>query len=90
VLGELVANKVPVNRAAELVRDLMRRGASENQLVAFSDRVREDIARGTSPSEAITTRIQLLIAILPVAPAPGAAGENAGIGLQNTDPRKRP
>ena len=89
VLGELVANKVPVSRAAEMVRDLMRRGASENQLVAFTDRVREDIARGTSPSEAITTRIQGLIATLPVAPAPGAAGENA-FGAANADPRKRP
>ena len=84
VLGELVANKVPVNRAAEMVRDLMRRGASENQLVAFSDRVREDIARGTSPSEAITTRQQGLIAILPIAPAAGAAGDNVNAGALNS------
>jgi hypothetical protein len=90
VLGELVANKVPVNRAAEMVRDLMRRGASENQLVAFSDKVREDIARGTSPSEAITTRIQGLIALLPTAPpVAGAAGDNA-FGSQANSPPRRP
>ena len=79
VLGELVANKVPVNRAAEMVRNLMRRGASENQLVAFSDKVREEVARGTSPSEAIRTLGQGLIAILPTAPpATGNVGDNFG------------
>ena len=90
VLGELVANKVPVSRAAEMVRNLMRRGASESQLVAFSDKVREEVARGTSPSEAITTLSRWLIATLPVAPATGAAAENTNFGTANTDPRKRP
>ena len=84
VLGELVANKVPVDRAAELVQHLMRRGASENQLVAFSGKVRDDIAHGRSPLEAIQTRLQGAIAVLPVAPAAGnAAADNSGFGIQN-------
>jgi len=91
VLGELVANKVPVDRAVGMVRELMRRGASENQLVAFSEKVRDDISKGTSPSEAIATRIQGLIAILPTAPAVNVDAANVnGAGFQNADGRKKP
>ena len=91
VLGELVANKVPVSKAAAMVRQLMARGASETQLVAFSEKVRDDIGRGKSPLDALAVRSQLLIAILPTAPG-AVTTTNAGdaFGAQAADPRKKP
>ena len=83
VLGELVANKVPVRRAVDMVKNLMQRGASEGQLVAFSDKVREDISHGASPTEALAARTRGLIAALPVAPSGAAAGTAADFGPQS-------
>ena len=90
VLGELVANKVPVQKAAAMVNRLMQRGASEAQLVAFSEKVREDIARGITPTEALAARTDGLIARLPIAPVTGAAGDAATGAFQNTSPPKKP
>jgi hypothetical protein len=91
VLGELVANKVPVQKAAAMVNRLMQRGASEGQLVAFSEKVRDDITRGVSPTEALAARTEGLIARLPMAPVTGAAGDAATGGFQTLGtPKKKP
>lgn len=71
VLAELVTMRVPVGRAEAMVRDLMKRGASEAQLVALGGEVRDDIAAGWSPEVSLDLRTQGLIAALPPAP-PGA------------------
>jgi hypothetical protein len=91
VLGELVANKVPLPRAAAMVKELMRRGASEGQLVAFSEKVRDDIVRGIAPNEALAARTEGLIARLPTAPVAGAAGDAATGAFQSAGtPKKKP
>lgn len=86
VLAELVAHGVPVARASQMVAVLMRRGATEGQLVALGRDVQGDIATGASPEAALDVRTRYLVAMLPV---PGAAN-----GLVNTavpvDPPRKP
>jgi hypothetical protein len=90
VLTELVAQRVPVQKATDMVRDLMRRGVSEPQLVAFGKEVREDIASGMSPETSLDLRTRGLIAALP--PAPGAVAGTAAQGATAVDApgRKKP
>jgi hypothetical protein len=91
VLTQLVANGVPVSRAAAVVAELIRRGARDEQLIALSDDVRWYIASGASPEAALDVRTRGLTAVLPPAsPAAAAAADNAS-GLQNAGgPRRRP
>jgi hypothetical protein len=56
VLTELVARSVPIDRAATLVVQLLRRGATSTQLVALSGDVQRDIAAGIDPSAAFDVR----------------------------------
>jgi hypothetical protein len=56
VLTELVARSVPVDRAAKLVVELLRKGATATQLVALNDDVQRDIAAGIEPGAAIDLR----------------------------------
>jgi hypothetical protein len=91
VLTQLVASGVPVARATTLVAELMRRGARDEQLIALSDVVRLDIASGASPEAALDVRTRGLNAVLPLAPAAGAAAAevNAPDALSNGG-RRRP
>jgi hypothetical protein len=56
VLTELVARRVPVDRAASMVVALIRRGATPTQLVALSQDVQRDIAAGIEPGAAFDLR----------------------------------
>jgi hypothetical protein len=64
VLAQLVTSGVPPKRAAEIVIELMRRGASSDQLVALGNDVDADVARGASALSALDTRMQGLTAVL--------------------------
>ena len=79
VLSELVTMRVPVKRAERMVLDLMKRGASEAQLVALGGEVREDIAEGLSPEESFDLRTKGVIAALPPAPGAGVAADAAAL-----------
>ena len=65
VLTELVARSVPVDRAASLVVQLIRRGATPTQLVALSGDVQRDIAAGIEPGAAFDLRTRGVASTLP-------------------------
>jgi hypothetical protein len=84
VLTELVARRVPVDRAATLVTQLLRRGATATQLVALSGDVQRDIAAGIDPSAAFDVRTRGVASTLGGG-ATEAAGRNldGGVGPVN-------
>jgi hypothetical protein len=65
VLTELVARRVPVDRATTLVVALLRRGATPPQLVALGEHVQRDIAAGMEPSAALDIRTRGVASALP-------------------------
>jgi hypothetical protein len=65
VLTELVARSVPVDQAATLVVQLLRRGATPTQLVALGEDVQRDIAAGIEPGTAIDLRTRGVASTLP-------------------------
>ncbi|MDQ3997923.1 MAG: hypothetical protein M3303_13005, partial [Gemmatimonadota bacterium] len=74
VLTELVARSVPVDRAATLVVQLLRRGATSTQLVALGEDVQRDIAAGIEPGAAFDIRTRGVASTLPSATATEAGG----------------
>jgi hypothetical protein len=72
VLTELVARRVPVEQAATLVVQLLRRGATPTQLVALGEDVRRDIAAGIEPGTAFDIRTRGVASTLPEGSTAGA------------------
>ncbi|MDQ3951195.1 MAG: hypothetical protein M3282_12750 [Gemmatimonadota bacterium] len=64
VLTELVARSVPVDQAATLVVQLLRRGATPAQLVALGEDVQRDIAAGIEPGAAFDLRTRSVASTL--------------------------
>jgi hypothetical protein len=64
VLAQLVANGVPEKRAAKIVTDLIRRGATAEQLVALGNEINADVALGTVAANALELRTSRLNAVL--------------------------
>jgi hypothetical protein len=95
VLTELVARRVPVDRAKTIVVDLLRRGASPPQLVALGEDVQRDIAAGIEPSAALDLRTRGVASALPGGGGPvnaetmdaPAAAQDHGLGGRNNPPR---
>jgi hypothetical protein len=65
VLTELVARSVPVDQAATLVVQLLRRGATPMQLVSLGEDVQRDIAAGIEPGAAFDLRTRGVASTLP-------------------------
>lgn len=85
VLAQLVSQGVPVARASTMVEDVLRRGATAEQLVALNDKVRSDVAAGLSAEAALDVRMRGLTAVL--APAGAAAGTAAAATLNGASCR---
>lgn len=64
VLTQLVASRVPVEKATRIVTDLIRRGASSEQLVALGNSVTQDVAVGRKADAALEVRANGLIPLL--------------------------
>lgn len=64
LLAQLVATGVSVPRAAQIVTDLMRRGADNRQLVALGNDVNADVALGEPADASLDVRTQALDAVL--------------------------
>jgi hypothetical protein len=79
VLTELVARNVPIDRAATLVVELLRRGVTPMQLVALSEDVQRDIAAGIEPAAALDLRTRHVASTLPGGAA-GVLGADAAPG----------
>jgi len=88
VLAQLVTSGIEEKRAAKIVTDLIRRGASGEQLVALGNDVNADIAVGTNVASAVELRMNRLNAVLGLPSANGDAVTSAG--FQSQDPRKKP
>jgi hypothetical protein len=80
VLTELVARRVPVDRATSLVVELIRRGATSPQLVALGEDVQRDIAAGIEPSAALDLRMRGVASALPGGAGPVTADNLAAPG----------
>ena len=88
VLAQLVTSRVDEKRAAKIVTDLIKRGASGEQLVALGNEVNTDVAMGTQVNSALELRMNRLNAVLGL---PSANGDAATAPtLQSGDPRKKP
>jgi hypothetical protein len=85
VLTQLVASKVPAERAGKIVTDLLRRGATPTQLVALGNDVNSDVQRGAKGEESADIRYHGLTPLL--APGGGAALTDAP-GAAMTGPKK--
>lgn len=81
VLTQLLSSKVRLDRATEIVTDLIRRNATPNQLVALGNEVAADVATGRDASAAIDLRARGLIAVLA---APGGAAAAAASDVLTT------
>jgi len=73
VLAQLVASGVPAPKATAIVTELMKRGATNVQLVALGTDVNADVVAGTRADAALGVRLNGLTPLL----APAAAGQNA-------------
>jgi len=88
VLAQLVASKIPVSRATEIVTGLIKRGATNEQLVALGNDVTADIVRGARAIASLDVRLQGLNAVL----APGAVNTTTSdpVGLTSGSGPKKP
>jgi hypothetical protein len=71
LLAQLVASKVPLPRATKIVTDLIKRGATDAQLLALGNDVNADVVHGARAMASLDVRLQGLNAVL--APLGGTA-----------------
>jgi hypothetical protein len=87
VLTQLVADKVPAERAGDMVTKLLQRGATTEQIAKLGNEVTTDVKVAGYPAvDALTMRYKGLIPLLAPSPA-AAATTDAAFGSQ-TGPRK--
>ena len=70
LLAQLVASGVPATRATKIVTELVKRGASNTQLVALGNDVNSDVGHGARANASLDVRLRGLTAVL--APMPQA------------------
>lgn len=85
VLTQLVASKVPAERAGDIVTQLMRRGATTEQLLALGNDVNSDVQRGARAMESVETRFRGLTPLLSL---PGNGSVNADAPIAASGPKK--
>lgn len=73
VLTELIANKVAPKRAAQMVKDLMARGATGAQLTELNSAVQQDVVAGIKPDAALQLRGRGVMSLLPPPPSVNTA-----------------
>jgi hypothetical protein len=86
LLAQLVASNVPLTRATEIVTQLIKRGASNAQLVKLGNDVNADVVHGARAIASLDVRLQGLNAVLAPAGNPGATGD----GLTSASAPKKP
>jgi len=87
VLTQLVADRVPAKRAGEIVTQLLRAGATPNQIAKLGNDVEADVkVAGYRATSAANTRFNELIPRL--APAPTAAATTDAGFSTSSGPRK--
>jgi hypothetical protein len=87
-LAQLVASKVPLPRATKIVTDLIKRGASDPQLLALGNNVSTDVVHGAQAMASLDVRLRGLTAVL--APLGSAAAAADGPQTAASGPGKKP
>lgn len=64
VLTEMIADGVPVGLASTSIAKLVKRGASSALLIQLGKRVREDVASGIAPKDALDQGSQRVLSLL--------------------------
>jgi hypothetical protein len=94
VLTQLVTNKVDEAKATKYVTDLIRRGATTEQLVALGNDVNSDVVLGTKANNSMDLRATHLTAVLGVPGGTAAAAVDQGFQAGTSSPtppgRKKP
>jgi hypothetical protein len=92
VLTQLVVNKVDEKKATKFVVDLIRQGATADNLIAFGNGVNSDVQAGTKPNLSAELRVNGLTAVLGVPTAASAVGDALTAGASTPPPpgRKKP
>jgi hypothetical protein len=81
VLAQLVASGVPATRATEIVTELLKRGASDVQLVALGNDVNSDVGHGARAIASLDVRLRGLTAVLaPITQATAAQPADISAG----------
>jgi hypothetical protein len=84
VLAQLVTSGVPTKRATDMVTQLIRHGATGDQLVALGRDVSSDVERGATGGESLDARVRGLTAVL--APGTGFGANAAASAPSATSP----
>lgn len=87
VLTQLVADRVPADRAGEIVTELLKRGATTTQLAKLGNDVEADVKLGYRPIDAANTRFKMIPHLAPSSAA-GTATDAAFAGSSTGPPRK--
>jgi hypothetical protein len=89
VLAQLVANKVPEKKAVKYVTDLIKHGATDQQVADLGNDVNTDVKLGGAGLNALELRMNRLNAVLG---APGGNADAASVptSLQSGDGKKKP
>ena len=89
VLAQLVATRVPVNRACQIVLEMVSRGATPAQLQALANDVDSDVRLlGAAALGAANVRYKNLNPFLAPSPASSANTDNLGLSSSPTGPKK--
>jgi len=89
VLAQLVVNKVPEKKAVKYVTDLIKYGATDQQVADLGNDVNADVKLGSPGLTALEMRMNRLNAVLG---APGANGDALSLpaSIQQGDGKKKP
>ena len=92
VLSQLVVSGVDEPKAAKIVTDLIRKGASVQQIADLGNEVNSDVQLGAKPNNALDLRMNRLTAVLGVPTGAAAAdlGLTAGASSPTPPGRKKP
>lgn len=89
LLTQLVATRVPVNRAGQIVLEMVRRGATPTQLQALGNDVDADVRLlGAAALDAANVRYKNLIPFLAPVPTAATNTDNLGLSSSPTGPKK--
>lgn len=86
VLTQLLSSKVPLEKATEIVKSFVQRGATDRQLASFANDVTSDVTSGAAALAALDTRARFLSGVL----APAGSQAAAALGPTFTGPPKKP
>ena len=90
VLAQLVASEVPEKTATKYVTNLMKHGATAEQLATLGNEVEAEVKLGSGATAALELRMNHLNAVLGAPGANGDAAASAPTSLQSGDGKKKP